>query len=83
MFRTTNPKDCKNATFDALSFFFLVQPDNWILANVDVVAGLVKIVLSFDSFNTSISRLMPHTRMLSLSPSYVQSNGDLFSSKIK
>src|SRR5580765_7957660 len=57
MFRTANPKDCKNATFDAFNFFFLVQPDDWILANADVVvAGLVKIVLYLTSlFNTSIS----------------------------
>jgi len=27
-FRTANPKDLKNLTFDALSFFFLMQPDD-------------------------------------------------------
>jgi len=41
LFRTANPKDCKNATFDALSFFFL---DDLILANVDVVVVVVVVV---------------------------------------
>src|SRR5580765_6900759 len=51
-----NPKDCKNATFDVLSFFFLVQSDDWILANVDVVvADFAFSLVSFDPFNTSIS----------------------------
>ena len=77
MFRTANPKDFKNVTFDALSFFFLMQLDERVLSSCDVV-GLVKNTLSlcvrFVPFSTSISR--------SLLTSYVQSNDDIFSSKI-
>jgi len=58
MFRTANPKDFKNSTFDALSFFFLV-PDDLILRIVDDFIGLVNISLSracSEPFSTSISR---------------------------
>jgi len=55
-FRTANPNDFKNSTFDALSFFLM---GDWILPNVAVAAGLVKLVtLSVtctDPFNTNIS----------------------------
>ncbi|EZA55660.1 hypothetical protein X777_04302, partial [Ooceraea biroi] len=75
---TANPKDLKYATSDAVSLFFLLQRDDRLLSNVDAV-GLVKIVLSLGCFaplNTSIS----HT---SLSASHVQSDGDLFSTKVE
>ncbi|KYN30133.1 hypothetical protein ALC57_00416 [Trachymyrmex cornetzi] len=34
--RTANPKDCKNLTFDALTFFLLMQPDERVLSSCDV-----------------------------------------------
>jgi len=84
MFRTANPKDLKNSTFDALSFFFFLMDDR-ILPNV-VAAGLVKLVtLSLtctDPFNTSIS-YAAYTTALSPLSSYVQSDGNLFSSKVE
>jgi len=57
MFRTTNPKNFKNSTFDALSFFLIV-PDDLILQNVVDFIGLVNISLSracSELFSTSIS----------------------------
>ncbi|KYN10858.1 hypothetical protein ALC57_17058 [Trachymyrmex cornetzi] len=59
MLRTANPKDFKNVTFDALSFFLMER----VLSSCDVTKHL--------------------TLALSLLSSYVQSNGDLFSSKIE
>jgi len=57
--RTANPKDCKNLTFDALSFFLLIQLDERMLSSGDVI-GLIKNSLSLcvrsASFNTSMSR---------------------------
>ena len=66
MLRTVNPKDFKNVTFDALSFFFfLMQSDERVLSSCDVV-GLVKNTLSLCvrsiPFNTSISRSRYHCR---------------------
>ena len=82
MLRTANPKDFKNVTFDALSFFFffIMQLDERVLSSCDVV-GLVKNTLSL-----CVLRSIQHenlTLTLSLQTSYVQSNGDLFSAKIE
>ena len=83
MLRTANPKDFKNVTFDALSFFFFffpMQSDERVLSSCDVV-GLVKNTLSLCvrsvPFNTSISRSRYHCKCRT------QSNGDLSSSKIE
>ena len=64
MLRTANPKDFKNVTFDALSFFFfLMQLDERVLSSCDVV-GFVKNTLSLCvlsiPFSTSISCLCYH-----------------------
>ena len=64
MLRTANPKDFKNVTFDALSFFFfLMQLDERVLSSCDVV-DLVKNTSSLCvrsvPFNTSISRSRYH-----------------------
>ncbi|KYN11073.1 hypothetical protein ALC57_16774 [Trachymyrmex cornetzi] len=45
MLSTVHPKDCKNVTFDALSFFFPMQLDERVLSSYDVT-GLVKNALS-------------------------------------
>ena len=83
MLRTANPKDFKNVTFDMLSFFFfffcLMQLDERVLLSCDVT-GLVKNALSLCVRSVQHEHL---TLALSLSPSYVQFNGDLFSSKIE
>jgi len=57
MFRTANPKDFKNSTFDASNFFFFVS-DDLILRNVVDFIGLVNISLCracSELFSTSIS----------------------------
>jgi len=75
-----DPKDFKNVTFNALSFFFvLMQLDERVLSSCDVT-GLVKNALSLYVRSVQHEHLM---LTLSLSPSYVQSNSDLFSSKIE
>jgi hypothetical protein len=58
MARTANPKDCKNATFDEVSLFFVVD----LLLGANVAAGLIVFFVSL--FNTSIP---PH-EVLSLPP---------------
>ena len=80
MLRTVNPKDFKNVTFDALSFFFLMQLDERMLSSCDVV-GLVKNVISLRALRSVQHEHL--TLTLSLLTSYVQSDGDLFSSKIE
>ena len=45
MLRTANPKDFKNVTFDALSFFFFLMQLERVLSSYDVT-GLVKNALS-------------------------------------
>ena len=64
----TKPNDCKNLTFDAVSFFLLNVFNRCRLAkNMSLVY--------FISFRTSISRY--HYRItLSMSLSYIQSNGE-------
>ena len=81
MLRTANPKDFKNVTFVALSFFFffLMQLDERVLSCCGVTE-LVKDALSLCVRSVQHEHL---TLTLLLSPSYVQSNGDLFSSKIE
>jgi len=80
MLRTATPKDFKNVTFNALSFLFvLMQLDERVLSSCDVT-GLVKNALSLYVRSVQHEHLM---LTLSLSPSYVQSNSDLFSSKIE
>ena len=73
-----NPKDCKNLTFDALSFFLLTQLNERALSSGDVtsfVKNALSLCVRSAPFNTSISR--------SLSLSHVQSDGDLLSAKIE
>jgi len=77
MLRTANPKDSKNVTFDTLSFFCLMQLDERVLSNCDWPC---KNALSLCVRSVQHEHL---TLTLSLSPSYVQSNDDLFSSKIE
>jgi hypothetical protein len=77
--RTANPKDFKNATFDALSLVFFVQPVVDLILPTEDVVVTANIVLSLASlFSTSIS----YAVALSLS-SYMQSYGNFFSSKIE
>jgi len=82
MLRIANPKDFKNVTFDALSsFFVLMQLDERMLSSCKVT-GLVKNVLSLCGRSVPFSTNISCSRQLPL-PLYVQSNSDLFFSKIE
>ncbi|EGI66940.1 hypothetical protein G5I_04501 [Acromyrmex echinatior] len=75
MLSTANPKDFENVTFDALSFFFFLMSE-FCRA---VASPCKECVISLRTL-----RSVQHEHLtLMLSPSYVQSNGDLFSSKIE
>jgi len=83
MLRTANPKDFKNATFDALRFFFfcLMQLDERMLLSCDVHWPCKECVIFLCTlYSVQYEHLM---LTLSLSLSYVQSDGDLFFSKIE
>jgi len=81
MLRTANPKDFKNVTFDMLSFFFfffcLMQLDVRVLSSLPCK----KCVIFLRTLHSVQHEYL--TLTLSLFPSYVQSNDDLFSSKIE
>ena len=73
-------EDFKNVTFNTLSFFFcLMQLDERVLSNCDVT-GLVKNALSSAYAPFCLARAS-HAHVITVA--VVQSNGDLFSSKIE
>jgi len=79
MLCTANPKDFKNVTFDKLLLLLLFAAAGW--------ASVIELWHHWPCKECVISlHTLPYehlTLALSLSPSYVQSNGDLFSSKIE